>query len=91
MVIVQVELITQLALDLLTQTIMGHHADKVRAQLRGALVDARNLGAGFGLGLKGVFHQESKHIGVGYLGGMHSVGDDCVGPPHEGKTSAESP
>jgi len=68
MVISQIELVAQLALDLLTQTMMGHPTDKIGAQLRGALFDARNLSAGLGLGLEGVVHQEFKHVRVGYLG-----------------------
>jgi hypothetical protein len=53
MVAAQLELIAQLALDLLTQTVERHAADEIRRKLAGALLGPDDLGDGFALGLEG--------------------------------------
>jgi len=61
----QLEFVAEFTLDLLTQAVMSHSADKVGAQLARTLFRANDLKFRFTLRLEAVLSEELKRLVVG--------------------------
>ena len=75
----EVELIAKFSLDLLTQAVMSHAADKVGAQLRRALFGSNDFQPCFTFGLIRSVGEECISFLIRHCGSVHFVVEDRVG------------